>query len=78
MLKSVKIMEKNYKWLVKIAGELQRQRGRPVSIDDAISWLQNKGNITELAGSWKMSDKEYAELIQKIKSEWRKWRPEFA
>ena len=75
MLKSVKIREESYEWLVKLAGELQQQRGIPVSIDDALRWLQKKGNIADLAGSWKMSDAEYSEFMKKLRAGWRKWKP---
>ena len=46
--KVIKIKEENYKWLLKIASDIQKKLGRPVSFDEAlteIKKLNNKGGI---------------------------------
>ena len=75
MLKSVKIREENYQWLGSVAGELQRQRCRPVSIDEALSWLQKRGRLSDVAGSWKMSDREHKEFMKKVRVGRASWKP---
>ena len=73
-LKAIKISDHNYRWLCTIAGEIQAEEGRPVSIDEAITIVRKGGKITDLAGSWKMSDKEAANMIKDIRRGWKKWR----
>ncbi len=75
MLKSVKLREETYRWLVGVAGELQRHQERPVSIDEALSFIRGQRGLGNVAGSWKMSDKEAALFLQKTRAEWKKWKP---
>ena len=75
MLKSVKIRKENYTWLARLAGELQKQRGVPVSLDDALTSLQRRGSITDLAGSGEMTDREYAAFLKKVREGWNTWKP---
>ena len=42
--KTIKIKEENYKWLLKIASDIQKKLGRPVSFDEALSEIKNKIN----------------------------------
>lgn len=72
-LKTIKISEENYKWLVELSGELQKEMGHPVSLDKALKML-HKGRLSELAGSWKMSDKEAETIAKKIETGWKKWK----
>jgi hypothetical protein len=44
MGKVIKIKEENYKWLLKIASDIQKKEGRPVSFDEALSEVKNKTN----------------------------------
>ena len=74
MLKSVKIGEENYGRLVSLAGELQKHREKPVSIDEALTYVLRKASIMELAGSWKMTDEEHHEMIKKMKAGWSSWK----
>ena len=78
MLKSIKIRKENYEWLATLAGKLQMQRGRPISIDETLSWLQRKGKLSDFAGCWKMSDKESDQLLKNIRDEWKKWKIGYA
>lgn len=72
-LKTIKISEENYKWLVELSGEFQKEAGHPVSLDKALKML-HKGKLSELAGSWKMSDKEMETIAKNIESGWKKWK----
>jgi len=70
--KTIKISEKNYLWLLNLASELQRKRKRLVSFDEALEELkEGKGdnNVVALAGSWKMSEKESAKMVNEIYKE---------
>jgi len=72
--KTIKISEANYRLLLAIAAELQKERGKKISFDDALDdmikeKIEDKRDIMELAGSWKMSDEEAKELISGIYKE---------
>jgi len=41
-LKTIKISEENYRWLLQLAGELQKNYGRSISVDKALSELKEK------------------------------------
>ena len=71
--KAVKISEENYHWLAQRAGELQRERGEPVSLDEALSALRATA-ISDLAGSWRMSDKEAEQIHINLKEGWKRWK----
>ncbi len=71
--KAIKVSEENYRWLSQLAGELQKMRGEPISLDEALGTLRSKP-ISDLAGSWKMSEKEAERLKRKIKGGWKKWK----
>ncbi len=74
--KTIKISEENYRWLLGLASELQKERGKLVSFDEAIEELKEdkKGDIMELAGRWKMSDKEAKEFMKGIRKGWKRWK----
>ncbi len=38
--KAIKVKEENYKWLLKIASDIQKKLGRPVSFDEALSEIK--------------------------------------
>jgi DNA-directed RNA polymerase delta subunit len=42
--KVIKIKEENYKWLLKIASDIQKKLGKPVSFDEALTEIRNKLN----------------------------------
>ena len=71
--KTIKISEENYRWLVEFSGELRKEQGKPVSIDGALKML-HKGKLSDLAGSWKMSDKEAENIFRKLSKGWKKWK----
>jgi len=77
-VKTVKISKETYARLSEIAGELQIRLKRPVSLDEAMRYLitlKGKGvKITDLAGSWDVSEEEVAEIRASLKEAWKKWR----
>jgi len=77
-VKTVKISRETYARLSEIAGELQMKLKRPVSLDEAVRHLitlRGKGiRITDLAGSWDVSEDEVAEIKASLREAWRKWR----
>lgn len=72
--KTVKISTVNYRMLCEYAGELQKECGRPVSIDKTLSVLLKKGTLSDLAGSWKMSDKDAVAMRKSLASGWKRWK----
>ncbi len=73
--KAIKVSKETYAELSEIAGELQVKLKRPVSIDEAIRHLtkrRRKGvKISDLAGSWKMTDQEAEEIKTAISEAWK-------
>jgi hypothetical protein len=39
--KTIKISEENYKWLVKVAAEIQSKKLEPISLDEALSLIKS-------------------------------------
>lgn len=79
MTKAIKISEENYKWLVKIVGSLEAEKGERVTIDEAINHLKQKNrSILDLAGTWAMSEKETKEMFKDLKKGWGKWSSRYA
>lgn len=77
-LKTIKISEEAYAKLSEIAGELQVRLKHPVSLDEAMKYLislRGKGvRISDLAGSWHISEEELAEIKASLTEAWRRWR----
>ncbi len=78
-VKAIKVSKETYAKLCEIAGELQIKLKRPVSIEEAMKHLirlREKGvKITDLAGSWNVTDAEIREIKASIKGAWKKWKP---
>jgi predicted CopG family antitoxin len=75
--KTIKVSIENYKWLLAIAAEMQKRHERPISFDDAIMKLKKCGNekkLSEIAGSWKLSDREAEAIGLDIKKGWKSWK----
>ena len=76
--KTIKISEENYRWLLHVAADLQKSKGKIVSFDEALNELKGnkkKGNIMDLAGAWSdMGDNEAKEFMRNIKKGWKKWK----
>ncbi len=72
--KTIKISALNYKSICEYAGEFQKQIGEPISIDRALTLLLKKDKLSDLAGSWKMNDKEAEIFLKEVKKGWSKWK----
>jgi hypothetical protein len=52
--------------------------GRPVSLDEAIWYLlrepREDGKITDLAGTWDMSESEAREVEKMLREGWKRWK----
>ena len=42
MGKAIKIRDENYQWLLKIASDIQKKVGKPVSFDEALTEIKEK------------------------------------
>lgn len=79
-VKSVKFSKDVYVRLCEVAGELQVRLKRPVSFDEAVRYLlslrgRKRGvRITDLAGSWDMSDEEWVEIRDGLAEAWKRWK----
>ena len=78
--KAIKVSKETYAKLSEIAGELQVKLRRPVSIEEAMKDLierREKGRkISDLAGSWNITEAESKEIKTSIGEAWKKWKPE--
>ncbi|MEK6909211.1 MAG: antitoxin VapB family protein [Nanoarchaeota archaeon] len=76
--KTIKISEDNYRKLLEIATEIQKIKGKKASFDDAINDLASKNvkkmKLSELAGSWKMTDEEWKNIRNELKRGWKRWK----
>ena len=73
-LRTIKISEENYKWLLRVASDLQKKKGEKISFDDTLKELKNKKtgekkDIMALAGRWKISETDANNLIENIYKE---------
>jgi predicted CopG family antitoxin len=75
--KVIKISNENYLWLLSLASELQKRKGRIISFDETINTLKNNKmenrKLSDLAGKWKMTEKEAKEFKENTKRGWKKW-----
>lgn len=76
-VKSIKISKETYNKLCEIAGELQTKLKRPVSIEEAMQSLikqRERGKkISDLAGSWSVTEEEIKEISKSLNEAWKKW-----
>lgn len=70
---SIKISEENYARLCSLSGELRSKLHKPISLNDAINFLYKKRRLSDIAGSWKMSDKEVESFTKELKRGWKNW-----
>ena len=73
---TVKVDEKTYAELNRIAGDMRAARGRPVSVDEVIRELLRSRKPSEFIGAWKMSDEEEVRIFGELRERWKKWKPE--
>jgi hypothetical protein len=78
MAKSVRVEERTYRKLSQASGRLQAILGRPISLDEAIWHLlkgaREEGRVSDLAGSWEMSDAEAREVMKALQEGWKRWK----
>ena len=71
---SIKISEENYGRLSFLSGKLREMLYRPVSLNETISFLYNRRRLSDLAGSWKMNDKDAELFLRDVKRGWKEWK----
>jgi hypothetical protein len=78
-LKAIKVSKETYAQLSEVAGELQVKLKRPVSIEEAMKHLLKRrkrgSKISDLAGTWDITDKELTQINQSVREAWEKWKP---
>ncbi len=77
--KTIKISKENYVWLLKLAAQIQKDSGKLASFDSALSKIRNEDRkeekkLSDLAGSWKMSDEEAKKFLKDARKGWKKWK----
>jgi len=78
--KTIKISKETYLKLSELAGKLQIKLKRPTSLEEAMRYLLNietkeKGmKLTDLAGSWSISDEELEEINAALAEAWKRWK----
>jgi len=79
MGKTVRVDEETYRRLCEEAGRLQAVLRRPVSLDEAVRYLVGakfSAEISDLAGSWKVSEEEVESIKKSLEEGWRGWSTE--
>jgi predicted CopG family antitoxin len=76
--KTIHVNEDIYKRLFKVAEQLQTEMKHSVSVDEAIEILMGnfrlKNKISDLAGTWDISEEEVETIKKSIKDGWRRWK----
>jgi len=72
--KAIKISDENYRLLASIAGEMQREEGRPISVDEALGKVLSrpKPRKTMLDLAELKDDKEFIKALETAYRESRK------
>lgn len=73
MSTSIKVSKENYERLCKISGKLQEELKKPVSLNQAITYLYNKTMIQDIAGTWSMTDQEEQDFKEELTRGWKQW-----
>jgi predicted CopG family antitoxin len=78
--KTIKISEENYIWLLQLAAELQKKYQKQITFDNTLNVLKNgrlgENKLSDLAGSWNLSDNEVKTLKKRLRKSW-KWKMPF-
>lgn len=76
MSRTVRVDEETYRKLTVHAGKLQRDREKPVSINEAIKDLTESPStkISDLAGTWEITDEEYRRIKDSLREGWSRWK----
>ena len=77
MAKTVRVDEETYRRLCEQAGKLEAVLKRPVSLDEAIRYLtgalKKANRISDLAGSWDVTDEEVETIKKSLEEGWKHW-----
>jgi len=77
MAKTVRVDEETYRRLCECAGKLQAVLKRPVSMDETVRYLTGElkvsNSISDLAGSWDVSDAEVELIKRGLMEGWASW-----
>ncbi|MFQ5901902.1 MAG: hypothetical protein ACE5IH_10145 [Thermodesulfobacteriota bacterium] len=74
--RTVRVSKKVYERLFELAGHLQFELKRPVSVDETLEILLKKfkaNKISDLAGSWDVSEEEINKIKKSLRKGWKKW-----
>ena len=74
--KSIRVSEETYEGLFEVAGRLQAELKRPISVDEAIRIMIRKFKpniISDLAGCWDVSDEEIKNVKKSLADGWDRW-----
>ena len=80
---TVKVSDKTYKKLNKLAGKLRTELGRPVSVDEALDFAMKEGHDirgkrllpSDFVGSWSsMTDSEEHDIMRGLDDFWKGWK----
>ncbi|HLD80554.1 MAG TPA: hypothetical protein VJA40_00955 [archaeon] len=75
----MKLSDENYKELTRRAARLQAERGKRISLNEALAFTFKKpgaSSLSELAGSWKISEREWREIRKELDKGWHAWKIE--
>lgn len=76
--RTIKVSGEIYRWLARLAAELQKENGFSVSFDEALRALKSgrsgKNALLNVAGSWKKSGAEIEEIERKNRDLWKTWK----
>ena len=78
MTVSIKISEENYRRLSALSGRLRQMFERPVSLNEAITYLYARRKLSDMAGAWVMSDREAEDVMKDLKKGWKSWNKKSA
>ncbi|MHA1755163.1 MAG: hypothetical protein ACTSVV_00230 [Promethearchaeota archaeon] len=77
MSSSIRISKKTHEKLIELAGILQANLKKTVTIDEAINFLLEKnslpGKISELSEKLDITDKELEEINKSLEEAWKTW-----
>ena len=82
MSKTIRVDEETYRKLMEYTGRLQAEYKRQVSLDETIRYLaedkRHANRISDLAGSWRVTDEEVEDIRKSLAEGWRNWRLEWS
>ena len=77
-IKTIHVNEDIYQKLFKVAEQLQTELKHSVSVDEVIKIMiddfRRKNKISDLAGTWDISEEEVETIKKSIKDGWRRWK----